>query len=366
MITNLDFLKVETKDLLDTFYKKNLILTYCQTLAFQKYQSNSNASEDRGLLGEIFNGELLTFCFYTITKSRKGKFLEVLHGPVFSNSFSNNDKIKSLKLYLKELIKIAKSSKSDCIRINTLEEISEFGLGLDTVKLFESEKWKKTPFENFFNNTTVLNIKNKAIEDIFANYNKTMRNTIRRNQEMLESGDLEVKWFSNLPDECKQTYDYLLSRSTSPLPSFKKIQDKINFFTGLVDTDTKSKVLCLYYNGQCVSFLTFLVTSGNKYVANLQACFDFNSSYPSKYNATIFMHHLAIQKFKSEGIEAYDFWGTAPKDNLNHPWYGFSKLKWDFKGDNITRVWGYDYPLNPVKYQLIKFLEKRSIKKRGY
>ena len=56
---------------------------------------------------------------------------------------------------------------------------------------------------------------------------------------------------------------------------------------------------------------------------------------------------------RKKGLKYFDFWGIAPEDApKTHPWYGFTKFKKSFGGEEVRYAGTYDIVINPLKYKL--------------
>lgn len=96
-----------------------------------------------------------------------------------------------------------------------------------------------------------------------------------------------------------------------------------------------------------------LMVTWNKTVTYL---FGGSSNMHRNVMAPYALHWQAIQEYKSQGFELYDFWGV--EEDPNHPWYGFSRFKLGFGGKVINYAGTYDYLLSPAWYNAYIFFRK--------
>lgn len=79
--------------------------------------------------------------------------------------------------------------------------------------------------------------------------------------------------------------------------------------------------------------------------------------------ATTALLWTAIKDAKQNGQTSFDFWGIAPENaDHTHPWYGFTKFKQSFGGQQKTYAGTYDLVLRPARYKLYKTF--RSLNRR--
>ncbi len=67
---------------------------------------------------------------------------------------------------------------------------------------------------------------------------------------------------------------------------------------------------------------------------------------------------------KARGAKTFDFWGITTSDDPKHPWYGFTKYKQSFGGEQVDYAGTWDYPIRPFRYKLYQFLRQLNRLKR--
>lgn len=73
----------------------------------------------------------------------------------------------------------------------------------------------------------------------------------------------------------------------------------------------------------------------------------------------------AIKEAKKRGMNLYNFWGIAPDDRKNHPWYGLSLFKMGFGGKRVELLHAQDLPLK-FSYWKTHLIEKITTWRKGY
>ena len=61
---------------------------------------------------------------------------------------------------------------------------------------------------------------------------------------------------------------------------------------------------------------------------------------------------------KEKGFELFDFGGTAPDDQPNHPWAGQARFKISLGGKTVERAGTWEIPVNKLKYRLYQVAKK--------
>ncbi len=61
---------------------------------------------------------------------------------------------------------------------------------------------------------------------------------------------------------------------------------------------------------------------------------------------------------KENGFELFDFGGTAPDNQPNHPWIGQAKFKISLGGKTVERSGTWEIPVKPAKYAVYRIVKK--------
>jgi lipid II:glycine glycyltransferase (peptidoglycan interpeptide bridge formation enzyme) len=72
----------------------------------------------------------------------------------------------------------------------------------------------------------------------------------------------------------------------------------------------------------------------------------------------------AILEGKRRGCRWFNFWGVVGDDQENHPWFGLSRFKKGFGGEEVWYLHARDYPLS-WRYWPVWALETWRRRKRG-
>ncbi|MGL4758782.1 MAG: peptidoglycan bridge formation glycyltransferase FemA/FemB family protein [Patescibacteria group bacterium] len=331
-IQDLDLLKQFNK----TYNPKSWLIskTYFEYLLSQ--------GEKPELIGEFRNNSLISACLFNIVEAKRGKALQVFHGPIIPDFNSI-----SYRQYLDFLKNIAKQKKCDFIRVNPLSPKME---QVDLV--FKTNGFISTPFENMFSTTIQINIENKSIEEVYEGFSIELKENLQKLFSIEKKGDFRVEIVDELSDDCES----LTEQQETEQHSFKNIQSVTNFFC----SKGEGFVLKLYYRNELRAYQTFVINPNNGYVCNHHG-----AVIKSDLNYNLLIHYTALKKCIESGYTVYDFWGTAPKDKFKHPWRATTNFKSQFGGIEVEYLNGYDYALTP-KYWLTNMYEKYQKIKRGH
>jgi lipid II:glycine glycyltransferase (peptidoglycan interpeptide bridge formation enzyme) len=335
--------KIEDIELLNQFNKQNNIPTFLQTSEYYKFLQSINVQV--GLIGELRSGTLVSCCIYSIVNARRGKALQVIHGPIIMD---NN--VITYRQYLDFLKNLAKLNKCDFIRINPFAEKDE---NLDLT--FKTNGFLPTPFENVFSITNRIDLSKIKNKNILESFNPVLKEKIKDLlllENTMKDGKpvLRIEYTPTLEEDCR----FLTDQQESEQQTFDSIMAITNHFASL----NKSIVAKIYYNNKLSAYQTFVIN--NKYICNhhgagLKDKVDFNS----------YTHYKTLQKALDMGITTYDFWGLCDPQDNKHPWSSPSKAKRYFGGEDYYYLQGYDFPLTP-KYWLTNLYEKCQKIKRGH
>lgn len=66
--------------------------------------------------------------------------------------------------------------------------------------------------------------------------------------------------------------------------------------------------------------------------------------------ASFKLHREIMKWLRAGGFEKYDLWGVVPETMKDHSWYGFSKFKRSFGGEEVSYIGAYDFVYNKSVY----------------
>jgi lipid II:glycine glycyltransferase (peptidoglycan interpeptide bridge formation enzyme) len=330
--------KIEDIDLLTQFNKHNNITTFLQSLEYFQYLKENNIQVE--LIGELRNGALISACIYSIVNAKRGKALQVMHGPLVMDH-----NIMTIRQYLDFLKNIAKQNKCDFIRINPMSP------KIDNVDLtFKTNGYIPTPFENMFSITNRVDISSKNKNNLLTSFSLILQEKIKDLLQKESKKKLKIVFDTVLGEDCR----FLTEQQDNEQQTYDQIKEINNFFA----KKNKSLVAKAYYEDQLVAFQTFVIN--NKFICNHHGA---QLKQSVDYNALI--HYKTMQKAIEMGLAEYDFWGVSDKEDSTHPWANSSVSKRHFAGEDYAYLSGQDLPLTP-KYWLTNLYEKYQKIKRGH
>jgi lipid II:glycine glycyltransferase (peptidoglycan interpeptide bridge formation enzyme) len=329
---------IQDIELLNQFNKTYTPKTWLQTYNYYNYLLKKGKKVE--LLGEMRNGALISACLFTIVEARRGKAIQVLHGPIVPDFNAI-----SIRQYLDLLKNKAKQYKCDFVRINTIFPTVE---QVDLV--FKTNGFVHTPFENMFANTSIVDLSELKASTLLASFNPIMQDRIKKLLELEATGEIMVEFRESLDMDCK----VLTEQQLTEQQTFESIADITNYYS-----EQKSSIVArLYYNKTLSAYQTYIIN--DNYICNHHGAVIENEL---EYNT--FIHYKTMLKCIEMGIKHYDFWGVAPREDDKHPWNKSSYLKRQFSGDDYSYLGGYDFALTP-KYWLTNMYEKYQKIKRGH
>ncbi|MDD3190256.1 MAG: peptidoglycan bridge formation glycyltransferase FemA/FemB family protein [Candidatus Pacebacteria bacterium] len=306
---------------------------------------NKNTGEKIWRLGFFQEKNLVAVALVIKVKARRGTFLFVPHGPVVDSEQSKKETIGELKSFLTVL---GKKEGAAFIRISPIFKSNE-----ENLAIFKKAGFKNAPIHMMHPETTwILNI-DKDEANLLSEMKKNHRNLIRRaGKEGVEiiQGDSEefLKSFYKIHMETVRrhhfvpfSYEYIKQE----LETFKK-DGQISIFNARYENKIISSAIIVFY--------------GNEAFYHHGASSSEHTKIPSSYLALF----TAIQEAQKRGIKKFNFYGIV--DNKpRHPWFGLSKFKKGFGGEEMSLVHCQDLPLNS-RYRLTYLVETLRKIKRGY
>jgi lipid II:glycine glycyltransferase (peptidoglycan interpeptide bridge formation enzyme) len=296
-------------------------------------------------LGIFENTNLIGVALAVKVNAKRGSFLLVPHGPVFTVQ-SSKLKIKSLEILLGKLKEIAKQEKCSFIRVAPIFERNE-----ENVKIFKDLGFRRAPIQTHPEDTWKLDI-SLSEDELLKNMRKTTRYLIKQAQK---NKDIEIFQTQKLED--LEIFDELhkqVSKTQKFIPfSIKYLKNEFLAFSA----DNQVSLFFGKYKGEvvAVSFVVFWSGIGFYHHAALLPKF-------RKIPIAYLLQWEAIKQAKKRGCSLYDFWGYV--DNPKHPWYGPTLFKMGFGGYSKHYVKTQDFVLSS-KYWLNYVIEIIRKKKRG-
>ena len=108
-------------------------------------------------------------------------------------------------------------------------------------------------------------------------------------------------------------------------------------------------------NSEVIATALFFDTKDTRIYAHAAA-----NSTPDyrKLNAGTAILSEAIVDAKRRGMHCVDLYGVAPETaDASHPWFGFTKFKRSFGGEDVYSGQSWELPLQPIRYQLYRLYQ---------
>ena len=294
---------------------------------------------------EIIHEKTENYAFYAILKPTSlGNYLFVPYGPTVKSKKSLNSALKSLK-------NLAKSKKCIFIRFEPTIPFSEAEM-----KKFHAKKSHHIDPEH----TWILDLA-KTEDEIYqsigknkarAYKNRAIKGISIRKSRKKQDLDIFFKFYETVADKDNfQTNER------------KYLENQLNFdFATLYiaefqdPTDKKSPKIpiaaTIMYTGEDACYYAYAAS---------------DYEHRKKEAGAILLTQMILDA-RTANKKFFDFWGITTSNDPKDPWYGFTKFKKSFGGQQIDYSGTYDLPINASKYLLYSLLRpinkiRRKIKK---
>ncbi len=289
----------------------------------------------------LYDESRLTGIFQVVTiRARRGTYLHVRHGPIFSGSDSKA--WKETIVFLKEL---AKEHHASFIRVSppipdgdsNRAFLSSLGMLPAAVHEVDAERcWVLdiTPDENI----------------LLAGMRKTTRYEIKR---AIKEGVIVGK--SEDPKGLQTFFD--LYKQTATRQGFvphQGIREEFDVFAKV----HRAVLFTGMHEGKKIA-AAIVLFMGN------EAIYRHGASVTSRIGVSYLVQWEAIREAKRRGMGVYNFWGIAPFGAQGHPWHGITLFKAGFGGREARTIHAHDLPLSP-RYWVTRSVEWWERKRRGY
>lgn len=285
------------------------------------------------------NGSFVAF----LEKShgKVGKFLTRLYLPYGPNAESD----EQLSALLEEAETLAREQKADYIRVEPV------GLTLDGAKM-NALGYIKRPKPSQPEQTSVVDIKDKSVDEIVASMNATNRNLWRANSANTEG--LSFRSSYN-PEETAPLID-MMKTTAERLGLVFHDASYTKQMVSVLGPLKACGVVYAVHAGKELAGAQFAVDEESKTLYYLHAGSYFEAR---TYNAGNLLLTYLILLAHERGLECVDLFGVAPKDaGKDHPQAGFSSFKRSFGGQDVEYGGTWEKGINRIKYTLMTKVRK--------
>lgn len=355
----LEIKTVKNKEIWEGFLKKAKgEKTFLQSWNWGVFQEMMGKKIWRlGVFNENLN--LISVALVVKIRAKRGWFLYIPHGPVFSSwqrSPSNNSpnfEKKVLSLFVKKLKEIAKKEKCSFIRIAPILERTD-----QNQKIFQELGFRTAPLHINPELTWILDL-NPSEQELLRGMRKTTRYLIKKG---LQTQDLIVKKSRNIKDieVFFQLYQQTAQRQHFTPFSLEYLKNEFRAFI----KDDQIIIFQALYKGEVVAS-SIVVFWGDiafyHHGASIRKYQKLNTSYLLQWET--------IREAKIRHCHTYNFWGIADvekeRDIEHHPWRGLTIFKKGFGGKKRAYVKTQDLPLKRT-YWICWLVEVLRRKRRGF
>lgn len=248
---------------------------------------------------------------------------------------------KIFKLIVKKIKKIAKEKKSIFLTIEPFENFNN-----KKVLVLKKNGFRES-FDHFQpQNTLIINlIKNE--EEIL----KEMKQKGRYNIRLAEKKGVEIREIKTEEgfNDYKKVHEETIKRDKISARPFSYLKKLYRF---LKKNNLGTTYIAYYHNKPVASSMVSLVDERATYM------YGASSNTYRNIMAPYLIQWEAIKDAKEKGLKVYDFYGIAPNDSKKHKWYGITRFKKQFGGNEIKFLGSFDLVFKPFLYNLLKIFQK--------
>ena len=272
--------------------------------------------------------------------ARRGVFLHVRHGPVFSEQRGS-----FWQEFFSFVTTLAQKEGAWFIRVSPLiADIPELrqlfrsqGLLPSAIHAMDAERcW-------------VLDL-DKPPAELLANMRKSTRYSLRQAQKL---GVVIVK-STNMRDLPPFLDLYAATARRQDFLPHRGIHEEFESFT----KRNQTLLILGKYRGMLLAGALILFYGG-------QAIYNHGASIQNEIPASYLVQWEAIQEAQRRGMTLYNFWGIAPSDKPRHPWTGITLFKNGFGGREIIYLHAHDLPV-AFGFWLVRGIEIWRRWRKGY
>lgn len=334
----LEIATVKQKDLWETFVASHAPHALFQSWLWGEVQEHLGYKVWR--LGLFEDSELVGIAQVVKISAKRGTFLHIRHGPIFVSH--TKTRWEAVLDYVK---KLAKRESAWFIRVSPLIANSEQHVQLFSHLHFRPAAIHEVDAERCW----VLDL-GKSDEELLMGMRKTTRYEIKLAQKLnvsvtksLNPADLSL--FFRLYKETSKRHRFVTHQGIAEeFEVFAAQQKALLLFASHEGKELASAIVLFYGN---------------------QAIYHHGASVTSKIPASYIIQWEAICEAKKRGMKVYNFYGVAPENKPNHPWWGITLFKKGFGGREIEYIHAHDFAISPL-YIIPRTIETIRRLSRGY
>lgn len=273
-------------------------------------------------------------------KARRGFFLHLRHGPIFSDW--KTVYFAHLLDYLKKL-----GREHNVVFIRISPQITETD---ENQMFFRQFGFHDAPIHRMDGEVCwVLDLTKSEVE-LLSGMRKTTRYLIRQAQKL----DIKIVKSQKKEDvdEFLKLYNDTASRQhfvkhpgiKEEFDQFVK-DDQILLFKGYYQSDLLAAALIIFYNDQAI--------------------YHHSASIQQKIPVNYLLQWEVIKEAKKRSKQIYNLWGISPENNHRHPWQGLTLFKKGFGGYMVEYLHAKDLPLSFL-YCATYIIERTRKLLKGY
>ncbi len=295
-------------------------------------------------IGYFYQGEMVGAAELIIEDAKRGRYMAIYGGPLWDWSLSRAE----LMDMLGELKRIAKREGCVFIRMRPQERDS-----IELRKKAGRLGFKKSPMHLTADLTLQLDLKQSG-DDLLAQMRKNTRYYVRR--AFRDGVEVEV---SNNPDDIEEFYNYqiYLAEKHNFVPfSYNFLHEQFKAFAA----DNQASLLHAKLDSELLAS-AFVIFYNKEAVYHYGISTPENDDVPGSY-AVLWK---AIEEAQKRGCTRFNFWGIAPKGAEDHRFYGVSRFKRGFGGEEVPYLPAMDLPITSWRYKLTRLFESVRAQIRG-
>lgn len=292
-------------------------------------------------LGMFEEKNLVGVCLAVLIAARRGKYLHLRHGPVFTDFTKNFDE------FLPFVTRFIHTHRVSFLRMSPLLPQERFDMSF-----LRSRGFRNAPIHNMdAENGWVLDIQ-KTDEELLAGMRKTTRYLVRK----AEKSDLTIRKTTD-PKDFKKFLDlYEITSKRHKFVPHRGMEEELEIF----GKDNQSALFLVEYKRNVIAG-ALIIFYGKQAIYHHAASDDTYRDIPAAYG----LQWAIIKEARSMGKTVYNFWGVVPPEKPKHPWQGLTLFKTGFGGRRVNYIHAQDLPLL-LTYWKTHVIENLWRIRRGY
>ncbi len=325
---------IESRNKWDKFITSHEEANFLQSWDFYEFHKNRGKKIVRRAVVDD-NDEIIAAYAGVVETAKRGTYLAIAGGPIMD--FKNKKIVKEI---FDDIRKMGEENHCVFVRVRPQLPLSD-----KSINLMRELGLRKAPMYLSVEYAGILDL-SESEEEILTNASQGFRRKLRKAEkseiEITADNDEEsIEEFCKLEKKHAERQKYVAFSSSFLKKQFEAFREnnEVLIYTAKKDGEILAQNFMIFYGPEASYH------------------YGVSSELGTKYSAAPLLHMAAMNEARKRGCIRYNLWGIVGPEETSHRFYGVSEFKRSFGCAELKYTPAHDMILNPLKYQVNKFVE---------